>query len=450
MIFPVHSPRLTRVWLVLLTFIALPALYGCGKTLMPTPTLYQSRKINPFSQLDRSSDSTDAGILFVTDRQFSSSKAGWFNEHRNYGLNFGECRVQMGDGESWDAITGHLQNTIKAKIPVRIRKMNHMGSLPDRLRFDPSDNGAPTIEKTIPEPFLAAVNRGLGTDRSVFLYIHGYNNSFESSIVRHAGLWHWLGRRGVAIVYAWPSDNEFLGYLKDRESARFTIGHLKAFLKTLSHRLPEDTELNIVAHSTGVGLLIEALREIKLESGASARETGKQLKLKHLVAAAADLDTDVLLSRAIAEDVHRIAEHTTIYVSGDDLAIRLSNFFYFGITGGGLFSQSPFKFPRLGGLQIDHLNDVQRELIDRWLPDVDIIDVSRASVGWIKHDYFTESPAVSSDVILRLRYDLDAHWNPPLRPLQRVGTQGRLWRIERDYLQPPPPELIDYIERSKR
>lgn len=425
------------------------SLIGCGEVLMPTPTLYQTRGLNPFSHLEQEPATNDAPILFVTDRQLTGASDGWFDDHRNYGLTFGSAVIQFGTSNHWSAVSEDLQTKIKTNVPLRITRLNHMGSLPDALRFDPQGNGAPTVANTIPSAFITAVRDGLGDSKQVYLYVHGYNNTFESTAARLAGLWHWLGRRGVAILYSWPSDDQFLGYLKDRESARFTVAHLKAFLTNLGQSLPEDAQLNIIAHSTGVGVVVDALRELKLTWNVDAREAGKRLKLKHFIAAAADLDTDVLLTRAIAEDIHHVAEHSTIYVSGDDLAIRLSNFFYFGITGAGLFSESPFKFPRLGGLRLDQLDPIQRELIDRWLPDVDLIDVSRASVGWIKHDYFTESPAVSSDLILRLRYDLDPVAHPEMRPLERAAPEGRLWRMERDYLQQPSPQLLKHLQQPQ-
>ncbi len=45
------------------------------------------------------------------------------------------------------------------------------------------------------------------------------------------------------------------------------------------------------------------------------------------------------------------------------------------------------------------------------------------------HSYFREAPSVSSDLVLMLRYDIDA--GAPGRPLEHVGL--KFWRIPPDY-----------------
>ncbi len=50
------------------------------------------------------------------------------------------------------------------------------------------------------------------------------SDSIDFAASAHAEIWHFLGRRGVPILYSWPAAHGgLLGYFVDRESCEFTI-----------------------------------------------------------------------------------------------------------------------------------------------------------------------------------------------------------------------------------
>ena len=67
--------------------------------------------------------------------------------------------------------------------------------------------------------------------KDVYVYIHGFANTFDDAVFRAAELWHFMGRQGVCIAYTWPSGyGGPFGYFHDRESGEYTVLHLKQFL----------------------------------------------------------------------------------------------------------------------------------------------------------------------------------------------------------------------------
>ena len=41
--------------------------------------------------------------------------------------------------------------------------------------------------------------------KDVVMFVYGHNNSFDKAAFRMAQLWHYLGRRGVPVLYTWPA-----------------------------------------------------------------------------------------------------------------------------------------------------------------------------------------------------------------------------------------------------
>ena len=156
----------------------------------------------------------------------------------------------------------------------------------------------------------------------------------------------------------------------------------------------------------------------------SAIRPREKRKLKNLILAAPDLDIDVISQRIIAEGLMEHFERITMYVSTTDAALGLSTWFF--------LSQG-----RIG--RMTSIEDLPETLKVRaqsrsWkevTAQTYLID-ARVKTGFVGHSYFYLHPAVSSDLVMMLRYDLDP--GPGGRPLESLGSI--FWRLENDY---PPP-----------
>jgi esterase/lipase superfamily enzyme len=253
------------------------------------------------------------------------------------------------------------------------------------------------------------------------VYIHGAGSDFETPAYVMAGLWHFMGRCGVPVVYSWPSDGSgesLAGYDYNRESSEFTVYHLKHFLRVLA-RCPGIAKVHLIAHSRGADTAFAAIRELNLEIRATGGDTQRVLKLGCFVLAAADMDLEVSTQRVSAERLMRVPEQMVLYVSPTDLRLRLASFF-FGSKD------------RLGQSHVGDRSPRRAELL-RHLPDIQFIDARVAGSGRGSHFYFYDNPAVSSDLILLLR-DQRGPGADKGRPLVREADG--LWRIDADYPAP--------------
>ena len=89
------------------------------------------------------------------------------------------------------------------------------------------------------------------------------HNTFEGAIFALAEIWHFLGREGLPIIYAWPVGLfELFGYTHDRESSKFTVNYLKQIISWLSEQ-PEIENIHLIAHSRGTDVAVSAIRERK-------------------------------------------------------------------------------------------------------------------------------------------------------------------------------------------
>jgi hypothetical protein len=81
--------------------------------------------------------------------------------------------------------------------------------------------------------------------KEIFIYIHGYHNTFDDAAFAMAELWHFIGRVGVPIIYTWPAGYPGLfGYTYDRESSEFTVFHLRKVLKFIG-KFPEIDKVHL-------------------------------------------------------------------------------------------------------------------------------------------------------------------------------------------------------------
>ena len=162
----------------------------------------------------------------------------------------------------------------------------------------------------------AIVNRS--TDRKqAFVFVHGFNVSFNEAAWRTAQFAYDLEFDGAATFYSWPSRGDPKAYVYDQDSARQARDTLQEFLELV--RTESGAEIvHLIGHSMGTNPLMEAVSEMWEDKPAEdARPIFNQIIL-----AAADIDRDVFFD--LAEQVDGAAEALTLYASAKDRALQLS------------------------------------------------------------------------------------------------------------------------------
>ena len=408
--------------------LAVGLLAGCpGPHLMPTPNVYVQTQAHPFADVAPSLRTNTVDVLYATDRQPVPRDDGTlaYGSGRSFALAVGSCVVEIGQDVAWDTLVQQSQQAERTQeLPLRIRALTEQVKFPATPMPFVWHNGLPTVAPAVQAVYEQAAAQvrqdlrqrlALTSRKAAYVYIHGYNNTFEDGVLVIAELWHFLGRQGVPILYTWPagSGGGLRGYTHDRESGEFTIFHLKQFLRLLAST-PELEELNIIAHSRGTDVLTSALRELYIETRAAGKDFRTVYRIKNVVLAAADLDLEVVTQRVAAEYMGLGTERTTLYVSDVDRAIGIS---------GLLFA----SFRRMGQLRPEDLTDEQRQHIER-VARTHLID-ARVPTGFLGHAYFFRHPAVSADLVLVLRDQLEP--GSPGRPLRKRGAN--FWQIMPDY-----------------
>jgi len=216
------------------------------------------------------------------------------------------------------------------------------------------------------ELLLHELNMAVHEQGTLFVYVHGYYNSFSDAARKAAQIAVDLDI-AVPVMFSWASRDTFWGYFDDQESSRDASDYLATFLEDLRERTTA-TKIHLVAHSMGSDVLAQALKTI-----ASRHEGTLVYRFSETVLAAPDVDAGVFSS---AVDLAKlISDRVTTYVSSSDLAMRASHFFRKGSYRAGDSEPQPV-------------------VID----GVDTVDVSSVSDDWLGHDYVTANWSVLRDL----------------------------------------------------
>jgi len=207
----------------------------------------------------------------------------------------------------------------------------------------------------------------IGSNRDVLVYVHGFNTSFDDARFRLAQLVTDGRFGGVPVLFTWPASSNLLDYEAAKESAAASRDALAKLLQELAV-VPGVGRVQIVAHSMGTWLAMEALRETAI-----AGMPDLNGRLGNVMLAAPDIDLSVFRAQIARLD----ASHISVLVSANDRALSLSR------TLAG-------NRQRVGALDPRNPND--RAALQHL--GVKVYDLSSESVGLIGHDTYADAPDV--------------------------------------------------------
>ena len=255
--------------------------------------------------------------------------------------------------------------------PDNVRKVGEV-AWPKKLPSNPATDFAvlkgEELTREEAEGWLSASVRK-SPDRSVLVFIHGFNNRFEDSLYRFAQISHDAGTQSVPILVTWPSRGSTLAYGYDRESTNYTRNALERLFQYLA-RDPEIKEVSILAHSMGNWLALELLRQMAIRNGELPA------KFKNVMLAAPDVDVDVFRSQIA--DMGKQHPQFTLFVSQDDRALAVSRRVWGNVARLGSIDpeQAPYK---------DELA----------ANNITVIDLTKVKSGdKLHHGKFAESPEI--------------------------------------------------------
>lgn len=307
-------------------------------------------------------------VLAVTTRERSTTDPG-----------------EMFNGERADSVS--YASIVVSIPPDSVRKVGAI-QWPATVPGDPGRDfvtvSANYIDK---QAFLAAVNdTAKRTGRSkVLVFVHGFNTRFDDAVYRFAQIVHDAKAPAIPVLFTWPSLGELRlrAYTYDRESTNFSRDALEELLDMLAKQ-PRVTEVNVLAHSMGNWITLEALRGRSIRATRVASNL-KSDKLKNVLMVAPDVDVDVF--RAELQRMGEYRPQISLFVSNDDQALSLSRFIWGGV-------------PRLGDV-----NPAQEPYRSEFEHDgIEVFDLtSLKSAAPDAHDRaFAEAPTVAAMIRERL------------------------------------------------
>jgi esterase/lipase superfamily enzyme len=211
-----------------------------------------------------------------------------------------------------------------AKLDITVPRSHRTGELelPDvGAAADPSRHFAVTeVDRLDLPPIVAEVKREIqrrpASERDVLVFVHGYNTNFADAAYRFAQIVHDSGFKGVPVLFTWPSRGQLLQYPYDRESALYSRDFLELNLRAIARDLGT-TRIDVLAHSMGTMLTLEAVRQAAIRGDGSFGG-----KLRDVILAAPDIDLDVFRTQ-----MRQIKRPVTVFVSADDRALDFSRRF---------------------------------------------------------------------------------------------------------------------------
>lgn len=156
--------------------------------------------------------------------------------------------------------------------------------------------------------------RGGPAGREALLFVHGFNTSFAQSLFRLTQIDRDFGVPGTKILYDWPSAGTEFMYLHDIDSQAFARDGLADLLDDLAHSKLDGVV--IAAYSSGAGLAMEALRQLKLE-----KRTAILRKIRGVILISPDMDVDVF--KVTANRLGRLPQPFFVFSSRDDFVFNL-------------------------------------------------------------------------------------------------------------------------------
>ena len=283
-------------------------------------------------------------------------------------LEVGICEISIPD----DHETGELEAPSIWRLEVREDPTKHL------MIKDIIPKGANVFYEELHSVVQAS------SRKEVFLFVHGYNTSFEQAARRTGQMTYDLKFEGAPIFYSWPSQNDVLHYTVDEANVENSVPYLKQFLLDVTHRSGAQS-VNLIAHSMGNRALTKALQELSLELGEEKR------LFNQVILAAPDVDAGVF-KKQIAPAITKTANQVTLYASSNDRAL--------------IASKEVHGHPRAGE---SGENIVVAE-------GIDTIDVSSLETDMLGHSYYGDNNSVVADIFVLLHEAEPWDKRPWLRP----------------------------------
>jgi esterase/lipase superfamily enzyme len=298
---------------------------------------------------DGDQDYVTINVYYGTDRAATgnSTPSAYYGGDRGE-LEYGRVAVSVPQGHS----VGELESPVWWKFEFREDPASHV------MLHEVLPLGRETTMDEI---------RGLvlqSAEKSAFVFVHGFNVSFEDAALRTGQLAYDLDFDGAPIFYSWPSDGTVSAYTRDESDVQWSWPHLYEFLSQVAENTGAE-RVHVIGHSMGNRAVTSALLRFA--------RNGTGPVFDQVLLTAPDIDADVFTEQ-IAPVIPGAAQRVTLYASSRDRALRVSK----AVHGYARAGDSGEGLVVIGG--------------------IDTIDASEIDTDMLGHSYFAQTELILKDI----------------------------------------------------
>lgn len=235
--------------------------------------------------------------------------------------------------------------------------------------------------------------------KSAFVFVHGYNVTFDEAARRTAQISYDLGFEGAPVFYSWPSQGEVAKYTFDESNVAWSTVNLERFLGDFAEKSKAD-RIYLIGHSMGARAMTQAY--VSLLAGKPAL----MKKFVEIILAAPDIDAEIF-KRDIAPAMLRGDGKVTLYASSEDVPLKASKLVN--------------MYPRAGDSE-DGIVIVN---------GIESIDATGMGTDFLNHSYIVENRSILSDLFNLLHNGLRASNRAGLELILKPNGTGAYWRFKR-------------------
>ena len=368
-----------------------------------TRSLSAPRSAAPAAKADDGKPYATVDIFFGTDRKQEANRQKWERQLASFGtqsgrkLSLGKASVTVPkQGRSGGQITRPDWDVLVMRFSLRN----------EDLARDFTIFGVDVLDQaTFVQQMQEQRRKSQRYKDQAFVFVHGFNVSFDDALFRAAQMSFDTGFDGVPFVFSWPSIAGLTGYILDRTRAQAAEDYLREFIE-LIERQSGAKQIHLIAHSMGSDPLLRALRYMSDRPPAGA--PSRTPRFGEIILAAPDVTRETF-EQAVPR-IKALGSGMTLYASSNDWALRVSQELLRG--------EPPAGWVPEGGPLV--------------VLGVDTIDISRASTDFfsLNHSTFADREQLLKD----MGGLLEKGTRPPntrLSAFKVVATPGgNYWRFE--------------------
>lgn len=300
-------------------------------------------------------------VFYATDRKNTKNK----NPKKRY------------SSDQSELVNGTYLDLGVAKVSIPGGDRHEIGRIeePSITRLEWNENPANhvvllNVKKYNKDNYFKIMREKMGSSdaKKAFIFIHGYNVSFEDAARRTAQMTYDLKFKGAPVFYSWPSKGATWGYTSDEVDVEWTEPHLKQFLNDFL-KSSNAENIYIIAHSMGNRALTKVISDVARDNPTA------KTKIKEIILAAPDIDAAVFKGNIVPE-ITESFKNITLYASSEDNALFASKIFH-------------GNKPRAG--------DAGDRLVV--VKGIETIDVSGIDSSLVGHSYIAGTKSILNDLV---------------------------------------------------